>query len=200
MSDLNKALQVSKTRPASFDIKTHKRRSRDLTLIRNIFRTARTSVLAYSSHSHGRDQGPGTGKYRPGESRKVPPPYHYHHEVVLKTMKDHLLFLLFTKSAGPGHCPPPRRGPGCDKKRVWSELWRQEGAAQRSTPSKLKLHVYTKFSDDWVCELRSVVDQQRKLEKEPTSFGRYHAVSFLVSYEKLRAIVCDNTNVNYSEN
>jgi len=59
-------------------------------------------------------QGPDMGKCRSRASRKVPPPHqHYRHQVVVKPMKDYLLFLLFTKrgapqkSAAPGHCPPP---------------------------------------------------------------------------------------------
>jgi len=40
------------------------------------------------------NQGPDMGKCRTGASEKVPPPQH------------HQLFLLFTKSATPEHCPP----------------------------------------------------------------------------------------------
>ena len=57
--------------------------------------------------SNQAEQGPDIGKWRPEASRKVPP----HHQAVVKTMKDHLLFLLFTKSAARGIAPAPLLGP-----------------------------------------------------------------------------------------
>jgi len=51
-------------------------------------------------------RAPTWGSATPGRVEKCRPHHHYHHQVVAKTMKDHLLFLLFTKSAAPRHWPP----------------------------------------------------------------------------------------------